>query len=57
MIRRHPPMLLGLTVTVAAMTCMDAFVSAGAAVAEQVKAPPTAATPAAGHPHGRYGGG
>ncbi|MCH4152623.1 MAG: hypothetical protein LKF30_11865 [Sphingobium sp.] len=45
MIRRHPPMLLGLTVTVAAMTCMDAFVSAGAAVAEQVKAPPTAATP------------
>lgn len=40
MTRRHPPMLLGLTVMVAAMTCVDALVSAGAAVAEQVKASP-----------------
>lgn len=44
MIRRHPPLLLGLTVMVAAMTCVDALVSAGAAVAEQVKASPAPET-------------
>ncbi len=40
MIRRHPPLLLGITVVAATMTCADAFVSAGAAVAEQAKASP-----------------
>lgn len=44
--RRRPPLLLGMTAVAALMTCADTLVSAGATVAEQVKAPPSSPEPA-----------
>lgn len=45
MSRRRAPLLLGMTAAAALMTCADTLVSAGAAVAEQVKAPPATPEP------------
>lgn len=52
---RRPPVLLGMTLAVAIMAGADALVSAGAAVAEQVKAAPANPAPANAVPETRMG--